>query len=130
MTGKLLLIGTAALACALGAALAMPPAASATTPRDRVVDRAMVDCSRGAMLQVDLEREGRTFEVDLEIYSAPRERWTITIGIPGRVTHTLTRMTNREGELDAWRYVPASTKTIEVRATSAGGETCRATVRG
>jgi hypothetical protein len=130
MTRKPLLIGTAALACTLGAALVVPPAASAAAPRDRVVDRAFVDCSRGAMLQVDLEREWRKFEVDLEIYSNPRERWTITIGAPGRVTHTLTRSTNREGELNAWRYMSASNRTIEVRATSAGGETCRATVRG
>ena len=130
MTGKPLLIGTATLACALGVALVVPPAAAAATPRDRVVDRAMVDCSRGSMLQVDLERESRKYEVDVEIYASPRERWTITIGTPGRVTHTLTRTTNREGELDAWRYMPASTKTIEVRATSASGETCRTTVRG
>lgn len=130
MTRKPLLIATASLACALSAALVVPPAASAATPRDRVVDRAFVDCSRGAMLQVDLEREWRKFEVDLEIYSNPRERWTITIGKPGRVIHTLTRTTNRKGELDAWRYVSASRPTIEVRATSASGETCRATVRG
>lgn len=130
MKRKSLAIGSAALACALGATLAMPAAASAATPRDRIADRAFVDCSRGSMLQVDLEREWRKFEVDIEIYAAPRERWTITIGTPGRVTHTLTRNANREGELNAWRYMPASTKTIEVRATSARGETCRATVRG
>ena len=76
MTGKPLLIGTATLACTLGAALVVPPAASAATPRDRVVDRAFVDCSRGSMLQVDLERESRKFEVDVEIYASPRERWT------------------------------------------------------
>ena len=130
MTKKPFLIGTAALACTLGAALAVPPAAAAATPRDRVVDRAMVDCSRGSMLQVDLERESRKYEVDVEIYASPRERWTITIGTPGRVTHTLTRNANREGELNAWRYMPASAQAIEVRATSASGETCRTTVRG
>ena len=128
MTRTALTIGATALACALGATLATPAAAAAT--RDRIADRAFVDCSRGSMLQVDLEREGRKFEVDVEIYAAPRERWTITIGTPGRVTHTLTRSANREGEVNAWRYMPASTKTIEVRATSATGETCRATVRG
>lgn len=123
-----LALGATALACALSATLALP--ASAATPRDRVVDRAFVECSRGSMLQVDLEREGRTFEVDIEIYATPRERWTITIGTPGRVTHTITRTANREGELNVWRYMPASSKTFEVRATSATGERCRATVRG
>lgn len=130
MNRKNLAIGSAALACALGATLAVPAAASAAAPRDRVVDRAFVECPRGSMLQVDLEREGRKFEVDIEIYAKPHERWTITIGTPGRVVHTLTRSANREGEVNAWRYMPASSKTIEVRATSATGETCRATVRG
>jgi hypothetical protein len=82
------------------------------------------------MLQVDLEREGRKFEVDVEVYAAPRERWTVTIGTPGRVTHTFTRTTNREGELNGWRYMPRSSGTIEVRATAADGERCRAQVRG
>ena len=116
----------AALACALGVSLAIPPAATASTPRDR----AFVDCTRGSMLQVDLEREGRQFEVDVEIYAAPRERWTITIGTPGRTAHTLRRTTNREGELNAWRYMSLRNKSIEVKARSAAGETCRAIVRG
>ena len=130
MTRTVKTVAVTALVGALGATLALPTAASAATARDRVVDRAFVECSRGSMLQVDLEREGRKFEVDTEIYATPRERWTITIGTPGRVTHTITRTANREGELNVWRYMPASSKTIEVRATSAAGESCRATVRG
>ena len=119
----------AAIACGMAMALAVPVAAQASTPRDRVVDRAFVDCSAGSMLEVELERERRKLEVDIEIYAAPRERWTITIGTPNRVTHTLRRTTNREGELDTWRYMSASNRTIEVRATSARGERCRAVVR-
>ena len=130
MNRKTIAVGSAALACTLGASLALPAAASAAASRDRVVDRAFVECSRGSMLQVDLEREWRKFEVDVEIYAKPRERWTVTFGTPGRVTHTVTRSANREGELNAWRYLPTRIKTIEVRATSATGETCRATVRG
>lgn len=119
-----------ALACGTILALAVPAPAGATATRDRLADRAVVDCSRGSMLQVDLEREGRKYEVDIEIYATPRERWTVTIGTAGRVVHTLTKTANREGELDAWRYMPVATGAIEVRATSARGETCRATVRG
>lgn len=119
-----------ALACGTALALAVPAAAGATVQRDRIADRAFVQCSKGSMLQVDLEREGRKFEVDVEIYAAPRERWTVTIGTPGRVTHSFTRTTNREGELNGWRYMPRSSGTIEVRARAADGETCRAKVRG
>jgi hypothetical protein len=119
-----------AVACGTALALAVPTAAGATAQRDRISDRAFVQCSKGSMLQVDLEREGRKFEVDVEVYAAPRERWTVTIGTPGRVTHTFTRTTNREGELNGWRYMPRSSGTIEVRATAADGERCRARVRG
>lgn len=119
-----------AVACGAALALAVPAAAGATVQRDRIADRAFVQCSKGSMLQVDLEREGRKFEVDVEIYAAPRERWTVTIGTPGRVTHSFTRTTNREGELNGWRYMPRSSGTIEVRARAADGETCRAKVRG
>ena len=111
-------------------ALAVPTAANSTVTAQRVVDRAFVECPRGSTLQVDLEQERRKFEVDVEIYANPRERWTISFGTPGRVTHTVTRTANREGEVNAWRYMPLRAKTIEVRATSAGGETCRAIVRG
>ena len=119
-----------AVACGTALALAVPAVAGATVQRDRIADRAFVQCSKGSMLQVDLERERRKFEVDVEIYGAPRERWTVTIGTPGRVTHTFTRTTNREGELNGWRYMPRSSGTIEVRARAADGETCRAKVRG
>lgn len=127
---KYVALTTGAVACGTALALAMPAAAGATVQRDRIADRAFVQCSKGSMLQVDLEREGRKFEVDVEIYAAPRERWTVTIGTPGRVTHSFTRTTNREGELNGWRYMPRSSGTIEVRARAGDGETCRAKVRG
>lgn len=122
-------LSAGAVACGTALALAAPASAGPPAQRDRIADRAVVQCSQGSMLQVDLERERRKFEVDIEIYAAPRERWTVTIGAPGRVKHTFTRMTNREGELDAWRYMPRSSGTIEVRARAADGETCRAQVR-
>lgn len=118
------------IACGTTLALASPAVAGPTVQRDRIADRAFVQCSKGSMLQVDLERERRKLEVDVEIYAAPRERWTVTIGTPGRVKHTFTRTTNREGELNGWRYMPRTSGTIEVRARAADGETCRAQVRG
>ena len=122
-------IGAGAIACGTAIALAVPATSHATQTRDRVVDRVFVECSRGSTLQVDLERERRKFEVDVEIYATPRERWTITIGKPGRVTHSVTRSANREGELNVSRYMSARAKAFEVTATSARGETCSATVR-
>lgn len=114
------------IACGTVLALATPTAA-ATTP-DRVIDRAFVECSRGSMLQVDLERERRKLEADVEIYASPRERWTITISQAGRVVHTRTRSANREGELNMSRYLPPRQATITVMARSATGERCTASV--
>ncbi len=127
---KFAALATGAIACGTALAVAVPAVAGATAQRDRISDRAFVQCSQGSMMQVDLEREGRKFEVDVEIYADPRERWTVTIGKPGRVKHSFTRTTNREGELNGWRYMPRSSGTIEVRARAADGETCRAQVRG
>jgi len=124
---KLTTLGACAGAAALSAVVLVPPAQAAPT---RDVDHAMVDCSRSSMLHVTLERERNRFEVDFEIYSAPRERWTVTIAQGGRTLHTVAKTANREGELDAWRYVPARSGAIEVSARSASGETCRASVRG
>lgn len=117
-----------ALACGTALALAVPATAVAATPRDRVIDRAFVECSRGSMLQVDLERERRKLEADIEIYASPRERWTVTITQAGRVVHTRSRSANREGELNMSRYLPPRQATITVTARSASGEQCSASV--
>ena len=87
------------------------------------------ECSRGSLLTLELTREGRQLEADVEIYAGPRERWTVTLAQNGRVVHTVAKTTNREGEFDFWRYVPARTSAVEVRATSATGETCSARLR-
>jgi hypothetical protein len=114
------LVTSASLAGVLGLSLAAPASA-----RQGVV----AECSRGGLLMVELEREGRQWEADIEIYAGPRERWTVKISQNGRVAHTVTRTTNREGEFDFWRYLPGRSGTIDVRATSSTGETCSAKLR-
>lgn len=100
---------------------------SAVHPQ-RVIDRASVDCSMGAIMQVDLSREGRKLEADVEIYTEPRERWTLTFTQSGKIAHQVKRSANREGELNVWRYLPIRNTVIEVNATSQSGETCAAKV--
>lgn len=114
------LMTASGLVGALGLGLAAPASA-----RQGVV----AECSRGGLLTVELEREGRQWEADIEIYAGPRERWTVKIVQNGRAVHTVTRTTNREGEFDFWRYLPGRTGTVEVRATSSTGETCNARLR-
>ena len=108
------------LASVLGLSLAAPASANAGV---------RAECSRGSLLTLELTREGRQLEADIEIYAGPRERWTVKISQNGRVAHTVTKSTNREGEFDFWRYMPSRSGTVEVRATSATGETCSARLR-
>ena len=110
----------AGLVGALGLSLASPAVARQITTSD---------CSRGGLLTLELTREGRQLEADIEIYAGPRERWTVTLAQNGRVVHTVAKTTNRDGEFDFWRYMPARTSAVEVRATSATGETCSARLR-
>ena len=111
------LITSAGLISALGLTLAAPASAAKGV---------RAECSRGSLLTLELTREGRQLEADVEIYAGPRERWTVTLSQNGRVVHTVAKTTNREGEFDFWRYVPARNSAVEVRATSSTGETCRA----
>ena len=110
----------AGLVGALGLSLAAPAVARQITTSD---------CSRGGLLTLELTREGRQLEADIEIYAGPRERWTVTLAQNGRVVHTVAKTTNRDGEFDFWRYMPARTSAVEVRATSSTGETCSARLR-
>jgi hypothetical protein len=89
----------------------------------------VVECSAGGLLTLQLTREGRQREADIEVSSGPRERWTVTISQNGRVTHTVTKTTNRDGEFDFWRYLPGRSGTVDVRASSSTGETCSARLR-
>lgn len=120
LTKTAALVTSAGLVGMLGLSLAAPASA-----RQGVV----AECSRGGLLTLELEREGRQLEADIEINAGPRERWTVTISQNGRVAHTVTKTTNREGEFDFWRYLPGRSGTVDVRATSSGGETCSARLR-
>ena len=114
------LVTSVGLVGALGLTLAAPASAAKGV---------RAECSRGSLLTLELTREGRQLEADVEIYAGPRERWTVTLAQNGRVVHTVAKTTNREGEFDFWRYMPARTSGVEVRATSATGETCSARLR-
>ena len=120
MVKTVALLISAGLVSALGLTLAAPASAAKGV---------RAECSRGSLLTLELTREGQQLEADIEIYAGPRERWSVTVSQNGRVVHTVAKTTNREGEFDFWRYLPARSGTVEVRATSATGETCRARLR-
>jgi hypothetical protein len=131
MTGRSSRIGIAAVSAAaiclvpIGSALAVAPAS--------ILDRAVATCSAGSLMIVELDREGRQREVDVELYADPRERWVFTVTQRGDRAITVVRSTNREGELDFWRYVTnrrgADSVTVTARST-VSGERCSGQVRG
>ena len=120
MKKTIAIVTTVGLASVLGVSLAAPASANAGV---------RAECSSGSILTLQLTREGRQLEADIEIYAGPRERWTVKISQNGRVAHTVTKTTNREGEFDFWRYMPSRSGAVEVRATSSTGETCSARLR-
>lgn len=75
-----------------------------------------------AVVTAKLERDGRQREFDVEVYAGPRERWTVTVREPGgAVLQRISRTTNREGEFDAWRYLPTRPDAVDVVAQGPGG---------
>ena len=110
------------------ASFSIIPVAQAAAPA-RVIDRVIVTCSQGSELEVSLERDGRRVEVDMDMYTDPRQRWSVTVRQSGRTVATVNVTANREGEWNRWRYLPSTTGTVNVQARSATGETCSATVR-
>lgn len=120
MKKTIALVTSVGLASVLGVSLAAPASARQITTSE---------CSRGGQITLELTREGRQLEADIEIYAGPRERWTVTISQNGRVAHTVAKSTNRDGEFDFWRYMPSRSGAVEVRATSSTGETCSVRLR-
>lgn len=98
---------------------------SATGAQASVLDREQKRCG-SALVTAKLERDSRENEVDVEVYSDRRgERWRIMIrDADGDVLRTVTRTTNREGEFDFWRYIPASIDKVSVDVRGPSGQRC------
>lgn len=116
-------IRTSALTAGLAAGLGLLGSAPAQAT---VLAVDSVRCG-SALVTAKLEADGRQYEVDVEVYSGPRERWTITTRTPsGAVLNRIVRTTNREGEFDAWRYLRSRPSVIDVLAQGPAG---RCTIR-
>lgn len=114
------------VALAMGAAtvVAAAPAQAAVTDLDQA------RCGN-ALVTAKVERTPREFEVDVEVYAGPRERWVVTVkNGQGRTLERITRTTNREGEFDAWRYLPLAIDQVRVVARGPAGQLCTLDLRG
>jgi hypothetical protein len=90
-----------------------------------VLDREQKRCGN-ATVTAKLERDSREHEVDIEVYSdRGGERWRMTIKDGrGDVLRTITRNTNREGELWAWRSISGAVQNVTIDVRGPRGQSC------
>lgn len=112
-----LIAGTALVLAAASVPVAAP--AAATT-----IDRAVRMCGT-ASVGAELAREGRQREIDVEVESAPGERWTFVVrDSSDQVLARLSGTTNRDGDWDTWRYLPTRPDAVRVTAQGPQGQSC------
>lgn len=112
---------------------AMPGSASVAPTLPAEVEREVSDtCSGGARWDLSLEREFGVIDIGFEVDGAtPGQRWTVLITRNGAQILRTVRPADAEGEVDVTHLVRdrAGSDRFSVRATSASGEVCRATLR-
>lgn len=90
---------TAAL---VGAPLALAVAAPAHADLEQ-----RDSCSRGGNAELSVDREGKGFELDVDIDThRAGDRWQIAIRHDGKLVSRVVRTTDREGEVDRELYRP------------------------
>jgi hypothetical protein len=112
-----------------GAALAAAPSAHALPALET---QKTGSCTAGAWWDLSLEREYGSLEVDFDIERARAgERWTVTLTHNGATKKAVRVVTDYEGDADAQWILRdrAGTDRIVVKATSASGQTCKASGR-
>lgn len=102
-------------------ATALPVAAPASAA---TIDREQRMCGT-ALVNAELERDGRQREIDVEVESAPAERWTFVVrSASGRELVRLSGTTDRDGDWDDWRYLPTRPDAVRVVAIGPDGQSC------
>lgn len=81
----------------------------------------------GATFELNVDREGRGFEVngDLDV-ARPGSEWQMTIRHDGKVAASRVLRADNEGELDleTWRRNTAGTDTFKLSVKPVGGSAC------
>jgi hypothetical protein len=89
-------------------------------------------CSSGARWDFNLERDFGVVDIDFEIDGATAgQRWTVRMEKNGKKILKRSVLADNEGELDVSHLVrdSAGTDKFSVRATSASGQVCSASLR-
>lgn len=123
-------LATAALTGA--AVLAVPTAASAIPVRAEVERDKEGRCTSTSTYELNLEKEGRWIDVDLDIDTRRAgQKWKVKVTHEGKTVYNKTRTTDREGEFDVDKYVKNTRGKDKVtfKATNRStGEVCSASL--
>ena len=100
-------------------------AVGASPASAEMIDRAGKMCEQ-AVVTAKFQQEGPKREVDVEVYSTSRgEKWLVKIQTAnGKVLHRINRTTDRNAAFDVWRYVPPTTKKVDVSLSGPSGQNC------
>ncbi len=109
-----------------GATLAMLFFAAGAAPASaEMIDRTGIVCGQ-AIVTAKFQQEGPKREVDVEVYASSRgEKWRLDIrAANGTVLHRINRTTGSDSAFDVWRYVPPTTKSINVNLSGPSDQSC------
>lgn len=114
------------LAAVCAVPLTFLPAAPASAA---VIDIETRECGVG-VVTAKVERDGAQREIDVEVYASPRQRWSVIVSdARGAELVRMARTTNREGEFDAWRYLPTRPDGVSVAVRGPSGSRCTIELR-
>jgi hypothetical protein len=119
----------AALVAALGAPLAVVPAADARDGGDRAETRVEGVCGTGSRSELRLRGDGEEIRVDARVRTATRGVWRVSVFHERRLAaRARVRSTRAVRGFEYRAFLPdyAGPDAVRVRATAPGGETCSA----
>jgi hypothetical protein len=90
-----------------------------------MIDREGIMCGQ-AVVTAKFQQEGAKREVDVEVYSTSRgEKWRLEIReANGKLLNRINRTTGRDSAFDVWRYVPPTSKKVDVNLAGPSGQNC------
>lgn len=127
------IMGITAIVAILATIGLITTSTASALPQPAEIEReTMGACSSGARWNLDLEKEYGVIDINFEIdATTPGEKWTIVVERNGSRVLRVSQVADLEGEVDVDHLVRdrAGTNRISVSATSAGGQTCRGSLR-
>jgi len=100
-------------------------AVGASSASAQMLDRTGIMCGQ-AIVTAKFQQEGPKREVDVEVYATSRgEKWRVEFReANGKLLNRMNRTTGRDAAFDVWRFVPPTSKRIDVSLAGPSGQEC------